>query len=95
MQVRYSELADGFQTPPESAKAWTYWWWLKGWIDEEGIRADLDHMVAGPWGDCANDAVNNPGIMEEVLAETFASAVWRGHCAFILASAISVAARIA
>ena len=33
-----------FLNPPDHYKTWVYWWWLKGWIDEEGIRADLDHM---------------------------------------------------
>ncbi len=36
--------ASEFLNPPDQYKTWTYWWWLKGWIDEEGIRADLDHM---------------------------------------------------
>ncbi len=42
--IRGSELAEGFRNPSGAAKTWVYWWWLKGWIDEEGIRADLDHM---------------------------------------------------
>ncbi len=36
--------AAGFLNPSDQYKTWVYWWWLKGWIDEEGIRADLDHM---------------------------------------------------
>jgi len=36
--------ASEFLEPPDPYKTWVYWWWLKGWIDEEGIRADLDHM---------------------------------------------------
>ena len=36
--------ASDFLNPPDPYKTWVYWWWLKGWIDEEGIRADLDHM---------------------------------------------------
>jgi hypothetical protein len=36
--------ATEFLNPPDQYKTWVYWWWLKGWIDEEGIRADLDHM---------------------------------------------------
>lgn len=37
-------LKQEFITPPVESRTWCYWWWLKGWIDEEGIRADLDHM---------------------------------------------------
>ncbi|MCP4314304.1 MAG: hypothetical protein GY790_23870 [Bacteroidetes bacterium] len=36
--------ASEFLNPPDRYKTWVFWWWLKGWIDEEGIRADLDHM---------------------------------------------------
>ena len=45
-----SEAGDGavsaseFLNTPDQYKKWVYWWWLKGWMDEEGIRADLDHM---------------------------------------------------
>ncbi|MEO0452504.1 MAG: glycosyl hydrolase [Verrucomicrobiota bacterium] len=37
-------LEQSFRDPPDSAKCWVYWWWMHGWIDEAGIRADLDHM---------------------------------------------------
>ncbi len=42
--VASDKLEHAFASPPREAQAWCYWWWLKGWIDEEGIRADLDHM---------------------------------------------------
>ena len=37
-------LADGFITPPDSAKSWVYWWWLNGYATEDGIVRDLDAM---------------------------------------------------
>ncbi len=39
-----SELAKGFQTPPDSARPWVYWFWLNGNITREGITADLESM---------------------------------------------------
>ena len=39
-----SELAAGFQTPPDSAKIWVYWWWLNGYVSKDGIVHDLDEM---------------------------------------------------
>jgi len=33
-----------FQSPPESAKAWTWWHWMNGNISKEGITADLEAM---------------------------------------------------
>ncbi|RLB98121.1 MAG: hypothetical protein DRH90_22350 [Deltaproteobacteria bacterium] len=35
-----------FLNPSDPHKMWVYWWWLNGWNDEAGIRADLDHMKA-------------------------------------------------
>ena len=31
------QLADGFQTPPDSAKPWTFWWWLDSNVSKAGI----------------------------------------------------------
>ena len=39
-----SDIALGFQSPPESAKAKTWWHWLSGCISKEGITADLESM---------------------------------------------------
>jgi hypothetical protein len=33
-----------FVNPPDQYKTWVWWHWILGWNDEEGIRADLDHM---------------------------------------------------
>jgi hypothetical protein len=38
------ELATNFQTPPDSAKPWAYWWWLNGNVSKEGITKDLEEM---------------------------------------------------
>jgi hypothetical protein len=37
-------LAQGFRTPPDSAKPWCYWWWLDSNAAKEGITADLEAM---------------------------------------------------
>jgi hypothetical protein len=37
-------LAEGFRTPPASARPWVYWFWLNGNITREGITADLEAM---------------------------------------------------
>ena len=37
-------LAEGFRTPPDSAKPWCYWWWLDSNAAKEGITADLEEM---------------------------------------------------
>ena len=36
------KLKDLFQSPPESAKPWVFWYWMKAAISKEGITADLE-----------------------------------------------------
>lgn len=43
-------LIQGFQSPPDSAKLWAYWWWLNGNITEEAITRDLEGMKAKGFG---------------------------------------------
>jgi hypothetical protein len=38
------DLAVGFHSPPDSAKPWTFWWWLNGNVTKEGITKDLEEM---------------------------------------------------
>ncbi len=38
------DLKRNFQTPPDSARPWVYWFWLNGNITREGITADLEAM---------------------------------------------------
>lgn len=37
-------LAAQFQSPPDSARPWVYWFWVAGNITREGITADLEAM---------------------------------------------------
>lgn len=39
-----NDLLDGFQHPPASAKARTWWHWINGNVSKEGITADLEAM---------------------------------------------------
>ncbi len=38
-------LAEGFASPPDSAKPWCYWWWQNGHADKKSITADLEAMA--------------------------------------------------
>ena len=61
-----------FLNPPDQYKTWVFWWWLKGWIDEEGIRADLDHMknmgISGALVFHAGPATNKTPFTTEFLS---------------------------
>ncbi len=43
-ELRAAELDDAFRSPPESAKAKTWWHWMSGCVSREGITADLESM---------------------------------------------------
>jgi len=43
-ELRAAELDDAFRSPPESAKAKTWWHWMSGCVSREGITADLEAM---------------------------------------------------
>lgn len=45
-----TDLQSLFQNPPESAKPWTFWFWIKAAVSEEGITADLEAMKANGFG---------------------------------------------
>jgi hypothetical protein len=38
------DLAFIFRNPPESAKPWVFWYWMKGAVTPEGIKTDLEAM---------------------------------------------------
>jgi hypothetical protein len=39
------KLAEGFQSPPASAKPHTWWHWMNGNVTKEGLTADLEAMA--------------------------------------------------
>ncbi|MBI5693975.1 MAG: glycosyl hydrolase [Verrucomicrobia bacterium] len=45
-----TELADGFATPPDSARPWVYWYFMDGNLTREGLTADLEAMRAAGIG---------------------------------------------
>ncbi|TSA37121.1 MAG: hypothetical protein D4R65_01535 [Verrucomicrobiaceae bacterium] len=45
VSAKTDKLADGFQSPPASAKPHTWWHWMNGNITKEGLTADLEAMA--------------------------------------------------
>lgn len=69
------DLADGFINPPDSAKPWTYWWWLDSYATKEGITRDLEEMQRqGIAGVLLFDAGEGKGAP---VGPVFMSAEWR------------------
>ena len=78
-------LADGFLTPPDSAKPQTWWHWMNGNITQAGITADLEAMKQIGLGgativnvDCGIPRGNVP-FMSAAWREDFKFAVQEAH----------------
>ena len=70
-------LADGFQRPPDSAKPWTYWFWIDGNITREGITADLEAMARVGIHGVLIMEVARPKQMAPAGPVAFGSPAWR------------------
>jgi len=73
-----SELAHIFQNPPESAKPWVFWYWMKAAVTREGIKTDLEAMktagLAGAYLVPIQEATNPPLVTPP--ANTFTPQWW-------------------
>src|SRR5512138_3907091 len=70
-------LSDGFQRPPDSAKPWTYWFWMNGNITREGITADLEAMARVGIHGVLIMEVARPKQMAPAGPVAFGSPAWR------------------
>ena len=79
-QENKDPLAAGFQTPPDSAKLWAYWWWLNGNVTEESITRDLEGMKQKGFGGAiifdANGSAQD-GNIEVPAGPMYGSDEWR------------------
>ena len=77
------ELEEAFAHPPESARAWCYWWWLNGAASKEGITRDFEEMkrqgISGALlfdaGQAGPPAPRGPHFMSPQWREMFKHAV--------------------
>ncbi len=78
-----SELEREFIHPPESARAWCYWWWLNGAASKKGITRDFEEMkrqgISGALlfdaGNAGPDAPRGPHFMSPAWREMYKHAV--------------------
>ena len=77
--LSYEALRQGFQSPPESARSWCYWWWLNGNTTKETITRDLTEMSRKGFGGVllvdANGSDQN-GNADAPAGPTFGSPEW-------------------
>ena len=69
------DLAQQFQSPPDSAKPRTWWHWVSGNVSAEGITADLQAMKDIGLGGCQLFTVDQSKVHGPVK---FMSPEWRG-----------------
>ena len=74
---RGDALAQGFATPPDSAKPRVWWHWMNGNVTKEGIAKDLDWMKRVGIGGVQNfdAALNTPQVVENRLV--YMSPEWK------------------
>src|SRR5512137_1717314 len=77
-------LAAGFVRPPDSARPWTYWMWMDGNLNREGITADLESMRDAGLGGVVICEVN-VGVPRGPVE--FMSPEWRGLFKYVVREA--------
>jgi len=85
------DLPSRFQSPPEAARPWVYWFWMNGNLTKEGITADLEAMRRVGIGGTLIMSVSTgipPGKVE------FMSPEWRELFAFAVSEADRLGLRI-
>ena len=77
-----TDLIQGFQSPPSSARMWADWFWVNDNVDKEHITADLEAMKARGYGGasvfgihCAPSMERGPGYMSPEYRALFLHAL--------------------
>jgi len=87
------DLANAFLTPPKTAQAWCYWWWLNGAASKEGITRDFEEMkkqgIGGALlfdaGEAKAEAPRGPHFMSPAWRELYKHAVREAdRCGIVL-----------
>lgn len=66
-----------FATPPESARMWTWWFWLADRVDKQSITADLEELKAKGIGGVTVYSLSGPGVEASMRGADYLSPAWR------------------
>jgi hypothetical protein len=69
------DLADDFRNPPQSARLWTWWFWLGDRVDKASITADLEALKAQGIAGVTVYSLGGPHVTER--GPTYLSPEWR------------------
>lgn len=90
----WDSLTRAFLTPPDSSKAWVYWWWLDGAASRKGITADLEAMKQqGISGVVVFNAGEGGPLAPK--GAPFMSAQWREYFSFAVREAARLGIEVA
>ncbi len=81
-----TNLYEAFKSPPESAKPWVFWYWIKAAVSKEGITADLEAMQENGIGGAyliPIQGAENPPIFEPSIEQFSPEWFEMVHSAFI------------
>jgi hypothetical protein len=62
MVLPAGDLKNEFATPPDSARMWTWWFWLGDKVDRASVTADLEAMKAQGVGGVTVYSISGPGV---------------------------------
>ncbi len=70
-------LEQSFGSPPDSARMWTWWFWLSDRVDTKSITADLEAMKAQGIGGVTVYSLSGPGVDTRLRGPDYMSPGWR------------------
>ena len=73
--VLAGDLQKEFASPPDSARMWTWWFWLGDKVDKESITADLEALKAQGIGGVTVYSLSGPGV--NTKGPNYMSPEWR------------------
>ena len=65
-----------FLSPPDSARMWTWWFWLSDRVDTKSITADLEALKAQGIGGVTVYSLSGPGVDPLLRGQDYMSSGW-------------------
>jgi hypothetical protein len=72
-----ANLEQSFLSPPDSARMWTWWFWLSDRVDTKSVTADLEAMKALGIGRATVYSLSGPGVDTRLRGPDYMSPAWR------------------
>ncbi|MGH9342923.1 MAG: glycosyl hydrolase [Terriglobia bacterium] len=67
---------ENFVSPPNSARMWTWWFWLSDRVDTKSITADLEAMKEQGIGGATVYSLSGPGVDTRLRGPAYMSPAW-------------------